>query len=142
MAENLLILQKQENLLFENGTSLIYGPFILKITSKNNTQIVEPYAMGQDKLYHKIKSLVIYQKNTPYKLEFENYTIDGTLWIDPTFRYAIYMRPQTENSLFTRMFFYNGEGLKYFEPAYTNSEVKLYRFKVGEFRKDLEEGRI
>ncbi|OYT43561.1 MAG: hypothetical protein B6U88_00660 [Candidatus Aenigmarchaeota archaeon ex4484_56] len=135
-------LQKQENLLFENGTSLIYGPFILKITSKNNTQIVEPYAMGQDKLYHKIKSLVIYQNNTPYKLEFENYTIDGTLWIDPTFRYAIYMRPQTENSLFTRMFFYNGEGLKYFEPAYTNSEVKLYRFKVGEFRKDLEEGRI
>jgi hypothetical protein len=57
--------------------------------------------------------------------------------------YAIYMREQTENSLFTKMFFYNGAGLNYFEPSYiNNSQVKLFKFKVEEFRKDLEEGVI
>ena len=92
--------------------------------------------------YYTIKNLVLTINNTPTKLTYSNATVPGTFWVDPSFRAAIYMPEQTENSLFTRMFFYNGAGLKYFEPAYINPEVKLFRFKVEEFRKDLEEGKI
>jgi len=133
-------LYKQKKLLLENGTALIYGPFVLKIVNKNNSQEITPLLLQNGK-YYKIKNLVLPINNTT-KLTYPNASIPGTLWIDPSFRIAIYMPEQTENSLFTRMFFYNGAGLKYFEPAYLNPEVKLFRFKVEEFRKDLKEGKI
>ena len=75
-------------------------------------------------------------------MNYENATVPGTLWVDPSLQLVIYMPPQMENSMFTRMFFYNGEGLKYFESSYVNPEVRLFKFKVEEFRKDLGEGTL
>jgi dolichyl-diphosphooligosaccharide--protein glycosyltransferase len=134
-------LQNQKDLLFENGTALIYGPFILKIVNKNGSQELTPLLLQQGK-YYKIRNLVLTVNNTPTKLTYPDASVPGTLWIDPSLRVAIFMPEQIENSLFTRMFFYNGAGLKYFEPVHLNPEVKLFRFKVEEFRKDLEEGKI
>ena len=134
-------LQGQKKLLLENGTALIYGPFILKIIQKNDTQKIEPLLLQEGK-YYKIKNLVLPQNNTFLKLNYSDAPVPGTLWVDPSFQAVIYMPPQIENSMFTRMFFYNGEGLKYFEPAYITPEVKLFKFKVEKFREDLREGRI
>ena len=134
-------LQDQKNLLFENGTTLIYGPFYLKIIFENGTQNIEPLLFQQGR-YHKIGKLVLIQNNTPIEITYPNSTVSGTLWIDQGFQTAIYMPSQVENSMFTRMFFYNGKGLNYFEPAYMNAEVKLFRFNIEKFRKDLKEGTL
>ena len=57
--------------------------------------------------------------------------------------YAIYMNDVIEDSLFTKTFFYNGKGLKYFEPSYVeNPEVKLFRLNIEKFREDLKAGKI
>lgn len=133
--------QEQKELMYENGTALIYGPFYIKITFENNMQSVEPLLL-QSGRYYKIENMVIIQNNTPIKLTYANATVKGTLWVDPSMQLVIYMDPHTENSMFTRMFFYNGEGLNYFEPAYLNSEVKLFKFNVEKFREDLEAGLI
>jgi len=134
-------LQDRKSLLFDNGSALIYGPFILKVIYKNNTQQVTPYVFQQGN-YYKIKNLVLTINNTPTKFTYPNASIQGTLWIDPSLRIAIYMPQETENSLFTRMFFYNGANLKYFEPTYLGPHVKLFRFKYEEFKRDYNEGRI
>lgn len=134
-------LQDQKNLLFENGTNLIYGPFNLKIVFENNTQKIEPLLLQEGK-YYKIKNMVLTQNNTPVKVNYPDSVVPGTLWVDPSFQMVIYMPEQIENSMFTRMFFYNGEGLEYFEPAYINPEVKLFKFNVEKFREDLEAEKI
>lgn len=59
-----------------------------------------------------------------------NADVEGTLWIEPSKSQVIFMPEQVEDSLFTRLFFYNGQGLEKFE--YVNSwgnEVKLFRIK-------------
>ncbi|MCK4429544.1 MAG: hypothetical protein KAU95_04155 [Candidatus Aenigmarchaeota archaeon] len=134
-------LQDQKNLLFENGTTLIYGPFYLKIVFENGTQNIEPLLLQQGR-YHKIGNLVLVQNNTPVKMNYPNATVPGTLWIEQGFQTAIYMPQELENSMFTRMFFYDGAGLEYFEPAYINPEVKLFKFNIEKFRKDLKEGTL
>ena len=53
--------------------------------------------------------------------------IDGLIWLDPGFRSLIYFAPAIKDSIFTRTFFYNGEGLEHFELVYSNPEIKLYR---------------
>ncbi len=134
-------LQDQRKLLLENGTALIYGPFNLKIIFENNTQKIEPLLLQEGK-YHKIKHMVITKNNTHMKLNYSDATVPGTLWVDPSMKLVIYMPEQIENSMFTRMFFYDGEGLEYFEPAYINPQVKLFKFNVEKFREDLEAGKI
>jgi hypothetical protein len=53
--------------------------------------------------------------------------IDGLIWIDPSFQNLIYFAPAIKDSIFTRTFFYDGQGLKNFNLVYSNPEIKLYR---------------
>jgi len=53
--------------------------------------------------------------------------IDGLVWLQPDFRSLIYFAPKIKDSIFTRLFFYNGEGLKNFELVFSNSEIRLYK---------------
>jgi asparagine N-glycosylation enzyme membrane subunit Stt3 len=53
--------------------------------------------------------------------------IDGLAWLQPDFRSLIYFAPVIKDSTFTRLFFYGGEGLKHFEPVFSNSEIRLYK---------------
>ena len=59
-----------------------------------------------------------------------NSTLDGMIWIDPSFRVIIYMDPKVRDSIFTRMFFFNGEGLQKFDMTYQNPEVKIFKAKL------------
>jgi hypothetical protein len=59
-----------------------------------------------------------------------NATLRGLLWINPDKQIVIYAPPELENSLFTRMYLFNGAGLENFE--FVNSwggEVKLFKVK-------------
>ena len=64
---------------------------------------------------------------------FPGADVKGTLWVTPDKEMIIYIPPELETSLFTRMYLYNGQGveggsLKNFELAGNwGGEVKLYR---------------
>jgi hypothetical protein len=49
------------------------------------------------------------------------------LWVDPSFQAVIFMDAPVRDSIFTKLFFWDGEGLKHFEMVYSNSEVKIFK---------------
>jgi len=54
--------------------------------------------------------------------------VKGLLWLDASRQVVVFIPPELENSLFTRMFFFNGAGLEKFK--FVNSwggEVKLFK---------------
>ncbi|MCS7105723.1 MAG: hypothetical protein NZ942_00155, partial [Candidatus Aenigmarchaeota archaeon] len=75
---------------------------------------------------------VYYPTYLGYKyISYSNQTnvqlINGLLWVDPSYRYVIFMPPAVRDSLFTKMFFWEGKGLKHFEYVYGNAELKIYK---------------
>jgi hypothetical protein len=56
--------------------------------------------------------------------------INGLVWIQPDFRSMIYFAPAIKDSVFTRAFLYEGEGLEKFEPVFSNSEIRLYKVSL------------
>lgn len=54
-------------------------------------------------------------------------TIDGMIWVDSSFNTVVFMSPTIRDSMFTRMFFFNGYGLQHFQLVYSNAEIKLYK---------------
>jgi hypothetical protein len=131
-------LTNQQNLILENGTALIYGPFYIKITTKNGEEKVEPLLL-QNGRYYPIKTMLFYSNETLAKIENKDAQVPGTLWVDPSFRAVIYMPPQIEQAMFTRMFFFDGEGFKYFKEVYANSEIKIFRLDLAALQKDYPE---
>ncbi|MBI1978620.1 MAG: hypothetical protein HYS62_00995 [Candidatus Aenigmarchaeota archaeon] len=60
-----------------------------------------------------------------------NNVLDGMVWIDPGFGTAIYMEPDIRDSIFTKMFFFNGKDLEKFEMVYQNPEMKIFKARFG-----------
>jgi len=83
-----------------------------------------------------IRRIIYFQGGTRIAKEYnvEN-SIDGLLWVDPSFGLVIFMEPEVYKSLFTNMFFFNGQGLEEFgipklnnfELKFSNPEVKIFR---------------
>lgn len=53
--------------------------------------------------------------------------IDGMVWVDPSFTVAIFMDGAIRDSIFTKMFFFDGEGLQHFDLVYQNPEIRLFK---------------
>jgi len=72
---------------------------------------------------------IVYFENGEKHLKFENVTnaIDGLMWVDPGYGTAIFMVPEIRDSVFTRMFFWNGQGLEHFQLVYQNPEIRLFK---------------
>ncbi len=51
---------------------------------------------------------------------------EGMLYIDESYRIAFLMDKNVANSLFTKMFFFNGKDLKLFKLVFNNPEVKIF----------------
>jgi hypothetical protein len=83
-----------------------------------------------------IRRIIYFQAGQMIAKEYnvEN-SIDGLLWVDPGFGMVIFMEPEVYKSLFTNMFFFNGEGLaefgipklNNFDLKFANSEVKIFK---------------
>lgn len=57
--------------------------------------------------------------------------LKGLIWLDPSKQVIVFMPPELTNSLFTRLFFFNGAGLEKFQ--FVNSwggEVRLFSVKL------------
>jgi dolichyl-phosphooligosaccharide-protein glycotransferase len=55
---------------------------------------------------------------------------DGLLWVDPSFRVVLFMESSVRDSIFTKMFFWGGEGLEHYKLVYSNSEVKIFKVEI------------
>jgi hypothetical protein len=103
-----------------------YSGLTIAILQKNNQLI--PIYNNRFVINH----ITFFQQGMPLTVDLANITtslerIDGLIWVDPSFRNLIYFAPSIKNSIFTKTFFYNGEGLEHFELVYSNPEIKLYR---------------
>ncbi|MEM5868625.1 MAG: STT3 domain-containing protein [Candidatus Aenigmatarchaeota archaeon] len=75
-----------------------------------------------------IRKFIYFESNFIKEKSYENYEIDGTLFLFPDKSNVIFMNKELENSLFTRMFLLNGAGLKRFELVRNfGGEVKIFK---------------
>jgi len=79
-----------------------------------------------------INNMVFFDQGQEQKINLTNSSIglegiDGLIWVDPSFRTLIYFSPSIKDSVFTKSFFFNGEGLEHFEQVYINPEIRLYK---------------
>ena len=59
-----------------------------------------------------------------------NETIDLTIWLSRDYSYAVIIPKSLENTVFTKMFFLEGEGLENFTQVFRNEQVKIYEIKI------------
>jgi len=76
-----------------------------------------------------VKNIIYYQNNQPQQFQYANATniLDGLVVVDPTFQQATYLDPSVMNSVFTKLYFSNGQGLQHFKLVYDNGEVKIFK---------------
>ncbi len=111
----------------------IYSQSGLTITLlQNGTQLLGVLnSPGQGIRNMLVSDVVFYQNGQKFHSKLDsNGTLDGMIWIDPSFRMVLFMDPKTRDSIFTRMFFFNGEGLENFNLVYQNPEVKIFKVNL------------
>jgi asparagine N-glycosylation enzyme membrane subunit Stt3 len=76
-----------------------------------------------------VKNIIYYQNNQPQQFSYANATniLDGLVLVDSTFQQATYMDPTIMNSVFTKLYFGNGQNLQHFKLVYDNGEVKIFK---------------
>jgi dolichyl-diphosphooligosaccharide--protein glycosyltransferase len=111
-----------------NG-NLIYGDGVLTLAVKND-QLVPILNVPQQGISNAVvKNIIYYQNGVEQKLEYSNVTnsIDGLVFVDPSFRLITYMDSTMQNSVFTKLFFFNGKDLTHFKLVFNNPEVKIFK---------------
>lgn len=126
----------------QNAVAFVYSiasqqSFI--IYEYNQSQMV-PY-LQQGASVVKVEKLVYFTRTGESKFYFEpNADVKGLLWLDPSRQTLIYAPPEIESSLFTRMFLFNGQGLKYFEYVDNwGGEVKLFKLDFDKIEQQIKE---
>lgn len=75
-----------------------------------------------------IRKFIYFEDNLIKEKNYEKYEIDGALFLFSDKSIAIFMNKELEDSLFTRMFLFNGIGLKRFEFVKNfGGEVKIFK---------------
>jgi len=72
---------------------------------------------------------IIYFENDQMKYIKNNSTnaVEGLVWVQPDYRTIIFMQQNVRDSIFTKLFFFNGEGLGHFKLVYGNGELKIFK---------------
>ena len=76
-----------------------------------------------------VKNIVYYVNGQPQQFSYANATniLDGLVIVDPSYQQITYLDPQIMNSVFTKLYFANGQGLQHFKLVYDNGEVKIFK---------------
>ncbi len=93
-----------------------------------NKTILKPYIQQGGKLLTIEKIFSFTKEGYGYALTEPNADVKGTLWLTPDRQVMVYMPPELENSMFTKLFFFDGQGLEHFQ--FINNwggEVKLFK---------------
>ncbi|MFP4046084.1 MAG: STT3 domain-containing protein, partial [Candidatus Aenigmatarchaeota archaeon] len=109
--------QGQEQLVYQGGVTLQF----------QNDSIVPVYETEQGK--GTFSRMLYYDQPGQLKEEtFEGQeSVEGTLWIHPQYSSVVYIPPFQEDSVFTKMFFEEGQGLEHFEKAFENDYMNIYQ---------------
>lgn len=113
---------------------LEYGNGIISIVQKGDKLIAILNFPAQGIRNAVIRDMIYFYQGQQVNQRIENATFNGLVFVDPSFQWIIFMDEKIENSIFTNMFFFNGEGLKefeipkleYFKLKYSNPEVKIF----------------
>ena len=114
----------------QNYTIRSYHYGELSAFEQNGQWIV---VMSRDNKNYLFQKEITYVNDTVQVLDFSqfNETIPGTVWLHPDKSYLVFIPPTLENSLFTRMFFYEeNETLENFELVYKNKQIKIYKLII------------
>jgi len=108
-----------------NIAAYYYGGGAIVVAKRNESlvPILNSRAVASEIIYYKNNMLVTQTFNT-------SDTVQGTVWVEPSFGSAVFMEPEIKNSVFTKLFFFNGEGLKNFQLVFNNGEVKIFKVKL------------
>jgi hypothetical protein len=107
---------------------LSYGSGLVSLAYNNGTWVPVLNAPDQGIRNAVIRSLVYFENGQEKRMSFnETNIIEGMLWVDPSYSTVIFMDAATRDSIFTRMFFFNGEGLQHFQLVYQNPEIRMYK---------------
>lgn len=105
------------------------GPILVK----QNDRWVAAYRDGNNTFIFK-KQVIFSDAGVPQVFDYtgQNNTLPsgGTVWVHPSKGYMVYIPPQLESALFTRMFFYQEPETKHFELAYNSGNIKIYKAKL------------
>ncbi len=124
-------LTSKRPLMSGNGTEYIFGNVFMVI--ENNGTAVPYLIQGNGQYVMKMSKIFYFENGIPRMLGFNNASFDGMLYVTPGMNYAFYIPKNLENSLFTRMYFFNGLGLKHFKLVKNfGGEVKLFKVEFNE----------
>jgi asparagine N-glycosylation enzyme membrane subunit Stt3 len=59
-------------------------------------------------------------------IRFTNQTMSMTVWMPSHFSYIVIIPPHLRDSVFTKMFMLEGQGLEHFKQVFRNEQVKIY----------------
>jgi hypothetical protein len=59
-------------------------------------------------------------------VRFTNQSLQMSVWIPSHFSYIVVIPPNLRNTVFTRMFMLEGQGLDHFKQVFRNEQVKIY----------------
>ncbi len=107
-----------------NPAVIYYGDNGIFALAGQNNQLVAVY--GNQYI---VKNIVYPQGDQMKSAQYGNVTnsLDGLVWVDQNYGSIIYMNPAVLDSMFTRMFFFSGQGLEKFELAFQNQELKIFK---------------
>ena len=124
----------------------IYGPVLVFNMANESTSILvqgRNAALLEETLHYdndEVKSYKINNKSqTIEKLEplvkqlgyrMSNQTIPYAVWVSKDSRMAVLIPPHLRNTVFTRMFFLEGQGLEHFKQVFRNEQVKIYEVEL------------
>jgi asparagine N-glycosylation enzyme membrane subunit Stt3 len=114
----------------------------LPLSNVDQTQGILSYANGLINLVRKgdswvpvynnkyvIRYIDYFENGNEKNMSFQNVTdnIDGLAWVDSSMQTLIFMEPAVRDSVFAKMFFWNGAGLNHFQLVFSNSELKVFK---------------
>lgn len=111
-------------LLYDNGRIAI---------DRSNEQPMPLAGVPQQGNASKTFSQFVYfdRQGSEKRLDFgSDNTISGLLWASPDWQYVLFMTDEVKDSIFTKLLFFNGEGLEHFQPVFQNSDVKVYKVRI------------
>ncbi len=119
----------------DNSGGLVYqgpGDATITLAQTNTSQVVAVLNSPSSNIRSTlINDVVLYQNGQELDFNYGNVSsaIQAMAWISPDFSYIFFMQSSVENSMFTRMFFFNGAGLQHFQLVFSNAEIKIFKVK-------------
>jgi hypothetical protein len=92
---------------------------------------LKPYLQQANQFASVEKIFYVTSSGTGVIKTYPDAEVKGLLWVTPDMQILVYIPPELETSMFTQLYFFNGQGLENFE--FINNwggEVKLFRVKL------------